>query len=233
MATLVTGYVRLDNAHRGHDRYLELGRRIIGLGLPTMCFYDGPAGDVCPTPATTVRGATLESCWLYGDSRRAMPPVLNSGKDTTNYCVVQHQKSAWLAEACRLTGGTCVWVDFGIFHLANLADRDIVEFFDRVVAAAPQRITLPSCWPLTGRPRIEWTSPAWYVAGGAAVMPPHAADWFHAQCVDVATLQIEVNRRATWEVNTWSVVARDHRDWFELYAADHDRTIFTGYRGAA
>lgn len=232
MATLVTGYVRLDASHRSHDRYLDLGRRLIGLGLPTIAFYDGPAGDLCPTPATTVRGAGLESCWLYAASRRAMPPTTTE-KDTVNYCVVQHQKSSWMAEASRLTNDTVVWVDLGVFHLPGVTDDDVVSFVDRVEAADPQRITMPSCRELVGRPRIDWTSPAWYVAGGVAVMPTHAAEWFHAQCVDVATLQIEVNRRATWEVNTWSTIVRDRRDWFDLYRADHDRTLFTGYQGVA
>jgi hypothetical protein len=230
MATLVTGYVRLNSGHRGHERYVELGRRLIGLGLPTIAFYDGPPADLQPTSSTTVLPASLEACWLYGPTRRALPPVPNDAKDTTNYVTVQHQKSAWLAEACRRTGGTCVWVDLGILHVPDPpSDAEIVDFFERVAAANPQRITMPAPWPMEGRPQIDWTKPAWYVAGGVVVMPAHAAEWFHAQAVDVATLQLEASRRATWEVNTWSAIVRDHRGWFDLYAANHDRTLFTNY----
>jgi hypothetical protein len=50
VATLVTGYVRLNNANRSHARYLELGRRLIGIGLPTVAYYDGHAGELLPTP---------------------------------------------------------------------------------------------------------------------------------------------------------------------------------------
>lgn len=229
--TLVTGYVRLDSGHRSHARYLELGRRLIGLGLPTVCFYDGLPSDVCPTPKTEIRPASLQACWLYKASRNAAPPAGDTIKDTVNYCVVQHQKSAWLAEAARFSDGPVVWVDFGIFHLPTaLSDRTVLDFFRRIQAAPPDRITMPAIWPMPARPLIDWTKPAWYVAGGVMVMPPDQAEWFHEKCHSYATLQIETSQRATWEVNTWAAVVRDNRERFRLYQADHDQTLFTGLR---
>jgi hypothetical protein len=234
MATLVTGYVRLNSGHRPHARYLELGRRLVGLGLPTMCFYDGEPRDVLPTPATDVRGASLRSCWLYEAAKTALPPGGTPNKDSVDYCVVQHQKTAWLAEAARLTGDTVIWIDFGIFHLkAPITDRMVRTFFDQVEAAPPDRITIPAIWPMHGRPLIDWTKPAWYVAGGVVVVPPGLAEWFHETAVKYATLQMESSLRATWEVNTWSAILRDHPEKFRTYAADHDQRIFTGYRGTA
>jgi hypothetical protein len=230
MATLVTGYVRLNSAHRGHGRYLELGRRLIGLGLPTMCFYDGDPSDVLPTPKTKVRGASLKSCWLYQDSRGALSPNGSHDKDTADYCVVQHQKTAWLAEAARLTGDHVIWIDFGIFHLTvPINDRVVRAFWQKVQAAPPDRITIPTIWPMNGRPLIDWKTPAWYVAGGIVVVPPGLADWFHETAVRYATLQIDSSGRATWEVNTWSAILRDHPEKFHTYRADHDQTLFTGY----
>lgn len=230
MVTLVTGYVRLNGGHRSHERYLQLGRRLIGLGLPTVCFYDGPAADVCPTPKTEVRPASLESCWLYRASRGAAPPGGNPAKDTVDYCVVQHQKSAWLAEVARFSDGPVVWVDFGILHLP-VTDKIVRDFIERVAAAPPARIALPAIWPMGGRPLIDWTRPAWYVAGGVVVMPADQGEWFHGRCRDYATLQIETSRRSTWEVNTWAAVVRDHRDRFDRYRSDHDATLLTGYGG--
>jgi hypothetical protein len=230
MARLVTGYVRLNSGHRPHARYLELGRRLVGLGLPTLAFYDGDPRDLAPTPATEVRGASLRSCWLYEASRGALPPGGTPQKDSVDYCVVQHQKTAWLAEAARLTGDHVIWIDFGIFHLrAPITDRMVKAFVDQVEAAPPDRIAVPAVWPMVGRPLIDWTNPAWYVAGGVLVMPPEQADWFHEATSNVATLQLEASKRVTWEVNTWSAILRDYPERFRTYAADHDQRIFTGY----
>lgn len=196
-----------------------------------MCFYDGPAGDLSPTKKTEIRPASLDSCWLYKASRGAAPPAGDKVKDTTDYCVVQHQKSAWLAEVARFSDGAVVWVDFGVFHVtAALTDRMVREFVLRVAAAPTDRITMPAIWPMPARPLIDWTKPAWYVAGGVMVMPPDQAEWFHDKCRDYATLQIETSHRATWEVNTWAAVVRDNRERFRLYQADHDETLFTGFR---
>jgi hypothetical protein len=231
VATLVTGYVRLDSGHRNHERYLELGRRLLGLRLPTVAFFDGNAAVLSPPPETEIRGASLQSCWFYKASRGASPPPGRPDKDSVDYCVVQHQKTSWLAETCRLTGDHAIWIDFGIFHLpAAVTDESVRRFFAKVEAAPPDRITLPGIWPMHGRPLIDWTLPAWFVAGGVAVVPPTLADWFHETAVSYATLQIEQSRRATWEVNTWSAMLRDHPDRFHVYPANHDQTLFTHYR---
>jgi hypothetical protein len=230
VATVVTGYVRLNNGYRGHARYVELGRRLLGLRLPTIAFFDGDAEPLNAPPETDIRGASLQSCWLHQASRGANPPPGRPDKDSVDYCVVQHQKTAWIAEACRLTGDHAVWIDFGIFHLPSaISDSHVRRMFTTVEAAPPDRITLPGIWTMADRPLIDWTIPAWYVAGGVAVVPPELAEWFHETTVDYATLQIEQSRRATWEVNTWSAMLRDHPEKFHVYRADHDQTLFTNY----
>ncbi len=232
MATLVTGYVRLNAGHRPHARYLELGRRLIGLALPTVCFYDGSAHEIIPTPRTRVRPAGLAHCWMTDYARDCRPPAGSPTKDTVGYAVVQHQKTAWLAEAARLTGDHVVWVDFGIFHLsAPISDRMVRDLLAKVEDEPPDRITIAGIWPMRGRPLIDWSKPAWYVAGGVVVVPPELADWFHDTAVTYATLQMEASRQTTWEVNTWSAMLRDHPNRFRVYAADHNETLFTGYGG--
>lgn len=229
MATLVTGYVRLNNGHRSHAKYIELGRRLVGLGLPTVAFYDGSAADLLPTPALTWRPASLASCWMSQMAAQCSPPPGSPAKDTTPYCAVQHQKTAWLAEAAYLTKDTTVWVDFGIFHLPTITDAHVRELFDAVQSQPPDRIVIPTIWPMVNRPLIDWTKPAWYVAGGVVVMPPGLADWFHETTVKYASLQMEASGRTTWEVNTWSAILRDHPDKFATYAADHDESLFEQY----
>lgn len=229
MAAVVTGYVRLNNGHRSHSKYLELGRRLIGVGLPIISFYDGGAAELLPTPKTTWRPASLASCWMAAEAKNCSPPPGSPAKDTPAYCAVQHQKSAWLAEAAYLTRDTTIWVDFGIFHLPTITNGHVRELFEAVQARPPDRIVIPTIWPMVNRPLIDWTHPAWYVAGGVVVMPPGLADWFHETTVKYASLQMEASGRTTWEVNTWSAILRDHPDKFATYAADHDESLFEQY----
>ena len=42
-AHIVTGYVRLDSEHRGHERYTALGQQLVDVGLPTVAFLDPSA----------------------------------------------------------------------------------------------------------------------------------------------------------------------------------------------
>lgn len=231
MATLVTGYVRLNNANRSHARYLELGRRLIGIGLPTVAYYDGQAGELLPTPRTKVKPASLHGCWMAEAAAACQPPPGSPMKDTTAYCVVQHQKTEWIAAAAG-AGDVLVWVDFGIFHLpCRLNDAHVRGLFALVDATPPDRIAIPGIWPMRGRPLINFLAPAWYVAGGVVIVPAHLAQWFHETTVKYATLQMEASGRTTWEVNTWSAIVRDHPDQFAVYAADHNETLFTRYGG--
>ena len=232
MAVVVTGYVRLDSQHRSHARYVELGRRLVGLGLPTIAFYDGSPAELMPTPKSAILRTSLADCWMAPGAAQCEAPGGTPLKDTTTYCAVQHQKTTWLARAAADTGEAVVWIDFGIFHLPQLNNRHILKFVDRVEAAPPDRITIAGIWPMTGRPLINWSKPAWYVAGGVVVVPHRLAGWFDATVRSYATLQMEASRRTTWEVNTWSAILRDHPDRFRVYAADHDETLFTNYEKA-
>jgi hypothetical protein len=44
----VTGYVRLDSEHRGHERYTALGQQLVDVGLPTVAYLDPAAVPIGP-----------------------------------------------------------------------------------------------------------------------------------------------------------------------------------------
>lgn len=231
MVALVTGYVRLSSHPRGHDRYVELGRRLLRLGLPTVCFYDGPASDLDAPQTATVRPASLDRCWLYEATRAAQSPTPGHPKDGVDYMVVQHQKTAWIKAAAEVTGAALlVWVDFGIMHLPAFVDHEIAPFFERVAQASPDRITLPGIWPLSPATVIDNSRVAWHLAGGVVICPADLAGWFHGATEREARRHLDATGRTTWEVNTWAAVARDNPERFRIYPADHDATIFTGFQ---
>jgi len=228
-ATLVTGYVRLDSPHRSHREYLDLGRRLFDLGLPTVAFWDGPPGDL-DYPHVDLRPASLDRCWLHEPARGAASPAgVAGGKDGVSYMVVQNQKSAWLADSAE-AAEMLIWIDWGIFHLGDLqrwdpgpAVRELVAWVD---AEAPRdRITMPTIWPITSDIRVRYTEIQWYAAGGVLIMPAAIAGWFDQMVREYAMTWLRSTKLVTWEVNLWAAVARDCLRRFRCYPCDHNQTI--------
>lgn len=229
-ATVVTAYVRLNAGHRPHDRFLELGNRLLGLGLPTVAFLDG--AEAFDVPASTqAYGAKLEDCYLYDAARYCKSPYPADAKDTTSYMVVQHEKSAWLHEALDLTVcDLAVWIDLGILHVPGVTEEHILRFWDRLSRADLSRIALPSIWRIDVDSLIDYGHPAWYFAGGVVVMPRALSLWWADRVETYARRQLAATRQTTWEVNTWAAVARDALHRFAPYRANHDGAIFDGYQ---
>lgn len=202
----MTGYVRLDSPHRSHDRYVELGQRLLGIGLPTIAFQQ-----------------PLDQCWLAQHHELQGVTVEPGGKDSLAYHCVQHEKTWWLARAAATTyqPTTLIWLDYGILHVPGVTEDLIREFYAHVDRYPPDRITMPGIWPADVE--IDDSRPCWICAGGVLVMPSWAAVWWHRQCVATAT-----QAKPTWEVNTWAKVARKYPEQVRLYKANHDQTILTG-----
>lgn len=224
-ACLVTGYVRLNLGNRSHNRYAELGGRLTALHRPTVAFLDGLP---CPADVTVVPAA-LESCWLWPHARNAATPYGNPQKDTAAYHAVQHQKTAWLAEASSHTeASTLVWIDYGILHVPGVTLEVIGQFLARAGAAPRNRITLPSIWPLSLDVSVDSSRPCWFVAGGVVIVPRHMAHTWHVMVEDEALTHLRKTGQVTWEVNTWARVIQQHPTMFAVYPADHNATLFTG-----
>lgn len=229
-AALVTGYVRLDSPNRPHADYERLGLELLSTHRPAVAFLDGL------TAPDGVQGlpASLEDCWLWPLARDAAIPAGNPAKDTAAYHAVQAAKTGWLAMATAHTAEEwLVWIDFGILHIQSIRREAILEFFARVpVAAAADRITLPSIWRLDAGSVIDCSRVNWYVAGGVAIVPRHLATVWHELVVDEATEWHRYTGAVTWEVNIWARVAQKRPDLFAFYQADHDGSLFAGFAAA-
>ena len=224
-ACLVTGYVRLDLANRSHNRYAELGQRLTALHRPCVAFLDGlPGGDTA-----AVLPASLDKCWLWPHAKTAPAPYGNPAKDTAAYHAVQHQKTAWLAEASNhTTASHLVWIDYGILHVPGVTPELVGQFLARAGTASSTRITLPSIWPLSVDGLVDSSQPCWFVAGGVAIVPRHMAHTWHVMVEHEALTHLRQTGFLTWEVNTWARVIQQHPSMFAVYPADHNATLFTG-----
>lgn len=223
---IVTGYVRLDNAHRCHADYARLGGELLALHRPTVAYLDG----LDAPPGVTVLPASLWDCWLWPMAQSAQAPPGNPAKDTAAYHTVQHQKTAWVADAVNHTdAGWLVWIDLGILHNPKIRPEHITAFLSQVTERRPDRVTLPSIWPLDSGELLPYRI-NWFVAGGVFVVPRSLASVWHHLCQRAATELYTRTGQLTWEVNTWAAVARARPDLVDTYPADHDETLFAGYR---
>ena len=222
-ACLVTGYVRLDNENRNHERYTELGQRLLGTGVPTVAFLD-PDVIVRARPEFLRLHASLESCWYWQASDGAALPGGNPKKDTRSFLSVQHQKTAWVAEARKWTDAEMlVWMDFGLLHVDGITPDLIRAFMERAANAPRDRISMASIW---GPPahRVAPFKVAWHCAGGVFAVPRRMAWWFH-DAVKAEAAGVLAAGFATWEVNTWSNVWRKHPERFRHWTCDHNATL--------
>jgi len=181
---IVTGFIPLPG-HPKSNRYLELGQRLLDLGLPTDLYTTaGVADNLVVGPNVMQRYTALNSCWvlpLAEQHKPDLPPTDNPTKDTVAFHTVQLQKSRWLAWSSQeRAANTFVWIDFGILHVPGITEQVILDFYERLRGSKLDKIGMPSIWPMTPSSLIPYTRPNWFCAGGLLVMPDYLAGWFDA-----------------------------------------------------
>ena len=206
----MTGYVRLDLPNRSHAEYERLGGRLVEVaeraGFPVV-----------------VAGGAVDDCWHWPVSDGARLPEGNPDKDTRAFHAVQHQKTAWVADAAeRLDVPALVWLDFGILHVPGVTEEAVVAFLER--ASRPARaIGMASIWGPPGA--LPWPQRvAWHCAGGAFVAPARLARAWHEQVVSAA-VDVRLRGWATWEVNDWAWAWHRAPHLVSSWPYDHDATL--------
>ena len=228
--TVVTGYLPLNVTHRSQKEYTTFGEQLFAAGLPTVAFLH-PAVHVSAGSNVKRIDATLQDCWY----RELLVPGVrnpvgdNDKKDTFEHYIVEHQKTTWAKMALDATDAdAALWVDFGLFYLGNFATQ-LREMVERITAAAPNKILMPTIWPLP-QGYFDCSRPQWFCAGGVFLAPRQHANWFDTATRQMARAIIDETRAATWEVNTWARVMQKSPEKFQPYSANHDILLFTGYQ---
>jgi hypothetical protein len=208
----VTGYIRLDLPNRSHDEYRRLGQQLVG------------AAEADGHELQTF-GGTAEDCWHYHLSAGAELPLGNPGKDSREFLAVQHQKTAWVAEAANHTDAEIlVWMDYGLLHVPGITADMVPAFLERAAALAPRdRVGMASIW---GPPRRipDWRSVEWWCAGGVFTVPRSMAFAWHDAVVDRA-VAMRAAGHVTWEVNTWATAWARCNNVVQPWLCDHNETI--------
>ena len=225
-ACLVTGYLRLDLPNRSHGDYEVLGARMLAAANGVEARVYGSTAWVPLThPQTTLVPQFLEDCWHWQLSDGATLPAGNPGKDTRAFFAVQHEKTAWVADAAERTDAEIlVWLDYGLLHVPGITEAHVASFLARAATDAPRdRVGMASIWGFPGGVP-GWSSVGWWCAGGAFTCPRYLARPWHEAVVERA-VGLRSRGFVTWEVNDWAAAWLLNPGMVRAWRCDHDATL--------
>jgi hypothetical protein len=199
------------------------------------------------------------STWHMRDeiAHCTLPHNAHPQKDTRGYMLMQLEKSAFVKRAVDLNPfqtSHFAWVDTGIYHLCNndrIKKRELTDVLQRICSNSStstslslpqnQRIRIPGCWSTSPLLQLDfetlvqhkddsfWNSVQWYFCGGFFVGPAALlvsfAEVVHQEIVNL----VRTLRHLCWEVNVWSVVYAAYPNWFDVYSADHNLSMFVNF----
>jgi hypothetical protein len=213
---LVTGYIPIVGHPRGPGEYGRLGEMLGAVPVPKKAFYQRVEDTWM---AKYVRGLDYIPRASEGD---------NPAKNTLAYHCVNHQKTTWLVQAADEDADADVlcWVDYGVFRLPGVTATVISDFVSRLDDNA---IYAPGCWP---RPlAVESAYPCWRFCGSVLAVPRKMVDQLDYECRVAARQHTARTKNVEWEVNTWARVEQKTKLPFHWYAADHNGSLFSNFRG--
>lgn len=216
---IVTGYVPIPNHPRTPAEYSRLSDAVF-----QPLTKNGHHIFVCLQK--------LEECWLWkhvhSDPRPTTHSVAdNPAKNTLAYHCVQHQKFEWLRQAAMHKGKPkqLIWLDMGIAHVPGVTATVIDDYIKRVRVGD---FAIPGCWPKENTLINEYF-PCWRYCGGVMSVPADKANLLFDRVKRSVAAHLQLKRNVYWEVNTLAKV-EDNLPSLRWYQADHNETMFTGYK---
>lgn len=218
MIKLVTGYVPIAGHPRTAAEYGALGDKLATVRAPLKAFY-----------------TEQKNCWLERFLWEQTGVTHSTGdnpvKNSLAYHIANHQKVEWLYGASVLDKESThfAWIDYGIMHVPGITATVIEDFLRR--AKDEKAIAVPGCWPKSAT--IDDANPCWRFCGGVFVVPRKLVKPLYKAYLDTAKRRIWKTKNVTWEVNTMAHMEQRCPDiplWW--YQADHNETLFTGYKKA-
>ena len=240
--TLVTAFISNANKYRGLDTYVTLGTKLLEQSVPTVCFIEKDiyfkhfhyrAHDF---PQTIFRLFEKTDNYIYmrKEEMSLFNPITDRPeKDTREYMCIQCHKTEWVRMAIEMDPfhtEQFIWVDFGIFHLLDNADKFRLSL-QNIANARYNGVRIANCWDLSNTPEestLMWQI-QWFFAGGIFGGDKENLLTF-AQLMKTAVNKIITNQKSlTWEVNIWYILYKKTPSLFLPYFASHDYTLFDNY----
>lgn len=238
MTTIVSAFISNANSYRDISKYIEYGTKLLTIDTPKIIFLEKAIYDEHFSndifPQTQFVFVEKTESYLYEQIENITQfniETTNPGKDTLEYMFVQCNKTEWVKQAIELDPFNTeqfVWVDFGIYHMINS------EYFAECVYKMTQqkydKIRIAGCWDLNAFYHNNYQSKVlWYFAGSVFGGDKNSlykfADLMKTRCLDL----IDQHQSLIWEVNLWYFIYNENKELFDVYRADHNKTIIDNY----
>jgi hypothetical protein len=244
MATIVTAFItKINNIEfRSYEKYIELGKKLLGQAIPTVCFlekhiYDHYfANELNYYPLTIFKIFERNENYLYQYEDLLTDFHLetdNPTKDTPGYMFIQCHKTEWVKTAIEenpFKTNDFIWIDFGIFHMIR-DDMSFATGLKNLVRKSYDGIRIPSCQDpsLPCIHRDIYRQIMWYFAGSMFGGNKDKLLQFAKIMKEFTIRLIHEKKHIMWEVNIWYLLYQNHAYLFIPYFSNHDLSILDNY----
>jgi len=238
MTTIVSAFMSNINSYREADKYVEYGTKLLRIDTPKIIFLEKAIYDEHFSndifPKTQFVFVEKTESYLYEQIENITQfniETTNPGKDTLEYMFVQCNKTEWVKQAIELDPFNTeqfVWVDFGIYHMIN--SEYFAEYVYKMTQQKYDKIRIAGCWDLNAYCHNRYhTRVLWYFAGSVFGGDKNSlykfADLMKTRCL----IFIAQHQSLIWEVNLWYFIYNENKELFDVYRAEHDKTIIDNY----
>ena len=236
MSTIVTAFISGINKGRSVDKYITLGKKMLSMNTPCVCFIEKHIYDsyIQPTLYPQTHFVMFEKLdnYLYNYIDKVTDFKVED-HHCLEYMFLQCHKTEFVRQAISLDPfktSNYVWVDFGIGHM--MSDDELTTGITHISKRMYNDLRIGNAdnIPLDKTFNVDlYRQVVFYflgsIFGGHKSSLIEFADRMKKKCIDI----IETKHHLMWEVNVWYLLYKDNPDIFNPYKANHDYRILHNY----
>jgi hypothetical protein len=221
------------------DKYINNGKLLLEAKIPKVIFIDELIYDKfieCNNEYTRIINYNKYNSYLFNLKDKLTNFKLNTdniNKDTLDYIITMCSKTEWIRDAINLNFFNTInyiWMDFGIKYILPYTNEEFINKIENLNYRVYDNVRIASIWNLNNNINIDiYTRINWFFAGGVVGGNKEKliifADKMKEYCLNI----IDEKKTLMWEVNVWYLIYKNNKDLFNIYYANHDKTLIELY----
>lgn len=236
---IVSALISNVNNYRSVEKYIELGKILLGINLHKIIFLDEFAYELLKdyeNDFTAIIKINKNDVYLFNLKDEITNFGLctdNINKDTLEYILCICSKTEWIRKAIEYDGfnelNNYIWIDFGIRHLFQNDD----VFSNAVLNLKTKfynKVRIASIWNLDYKYNVNLSKNiSWYFAGSVFGGDSKYLIAFADKMKNICLNLIKTEKSLPWEVNLWYLIYLENKELFSCYNSNHNNTIIDNY----